>query len=164
MKPQKGDQIGTCCIPCDFRFGKGPEIDTLRYAAPHASYFFRLFLGNLWLFGDLVSAAFATEAESDAVQRTTTAITIFNAGKTPNVVPGEARARVNHRLHSYDNKETMLEQDRKIIKDERVKIETVGYIPPMAVSPYSSETMAFQIIANSALEVYPTGHPVSSSL
>ena len=107
------------------RFGKGPEIDTLRYAAPHASYLYRLIFSNLWLFGDAIESVFSSEAETDAILRTTTAVTIFNAGETPNVVPGEARARVNHRLHPVDDDKIMLKYDEKVIDDERVKVSHI---------------------------------------
>ena len=37
------------------RFGKGVEYDTIRYVAPYASFGYKMVLGNLWLFGPIVS-------------------------------------------------------------------------------------------------------------
>ena len=93
----------------------------------------------------------------DAVQRTTTAVTIVEAGFKDNVVPGEASAIVNHRIHPSETIEDILDHDRRVIDDERVEITQLGYFPPAPVSPYSNDVTPFQIIANSALEVFPDG-------
>ena len=37
------------------RFGDGVEYDTMEYIAPYANFGFKMVLGNLWLFGGLVS-------------------------------------------------------------------------------------------------------------
>ena len=71
----------------------------------------------------------------DAVQRTTTAVTIVEAGFKDNVVPGEASAIVNHRIHPSETIEDILDHDRRVIDDERVEITQLGYFPPAPVSP-----------------------------
>ena len=73
-----------------------------------------------------------------------------------NVVPGEARAVVNHRIHPTESLEDILKHDRKVINDDRVEIKTLGYFPPPSISPYSNDVTPFQIVANSALQVNPT--------
>ena len=70
-----------------------------------------------------------------------------------NVVPGEARAVVNHRIHPTENLEDILKHDQKVINDNRVEIKTLGYFPPPSISPYSNDVTPFQIVANSALQV-----------
>ena len=69
------------------------------------------------------------------------------------MVPGEARAVVNHRIHPTENLEDILKHDKKVIDDDRVEIKTLGYFPPPAISPYSNDVRPFQIVANSALQV-----------
>ena len=95
----------------------------------------------------------AGDSSLDAVQRTTTAVTVVRAGFKDNVVPGEAEAIVNHRIHPTETIEDILRHDRKVIDDERVQISQLGYVPPPPVSPYSNDVTPFQIIANSALQV-----------
>ena len=129
----------------------------MSYLAPHMSFLFKLVLSNLWLFHKIVSQMFAGDSSLDAVQRTTTAVTIFKAGFKDNVVPGEASAIVNHRIHPSETIEDILRHDREVIDDERVTISQLGYFPPAPVSPYSSDVTPFQIIANSALQVFPQG-------
>ena len=70
-----------------------------------------------------------------------------------NVVPGEARAVVNHRIHPTESLEDILKHDKKVINDDRVEIKTLGYFPPPSISPYSNDVTPFQIVANSALQV-----------
>ena len=38
------------------RFGSSVEYDTMKYVAPYASFGYKLILGNLWLFGSVVSS------------------------------------------------------------------------------------------------------------
>lgn len=139
-------------------FGKGPEIDTLRYAAPHATFLLKMILGNLWMFSGLVSSALELSSQTDSIQRTTTAVTIFDAGVKENVVPAQAHAVVNHRIHPSDNVEDVLAVDQE--NAERVKVTLRDYFPPSDVSPYSNDEVPFQIVVNSALEVFPDAKPV----
>ena len=136
------------------RFGKGPEYDTAAYSAYYASFGFKMALSNLWLFSPVVSAIMASDAATDATQRTTTAITIVEAGFKENVVPGEASFIVNHRMHTADDIDKVLETDRNTIDDDRVKINITNFFNPPKISPYSSDTIPFQVVANSALDVY----------
>ena len=96
----------------------------------------------------------ASDSATDATQRTTTAITVVEAGFKENVVPGEASFIVNHRMHTADDINKVLETDRKNIGDDRVKINVTNFFNPPKISPYSSETIPFQVVANSALDVY----------
>ena len=44
------------------------------------SFLYKMGLANLWMFGDLVSGILGKDENTDAIQRTTTAITIVQAG------------------------------------------------------------------------------------
>ena len=135
------------------KFGSGPETDTMSYLAPHMGFIYKMALSNLWMFSDIVSNIFSNDPGTDAIQRTTTAITIVNAGFKDNVVPGEAKAIVNHRIHPTEDLDDIVAHDKKVINDERVSIDTKKYFPPTPISPYSNDVSQFQIIANSALQV-----------
>ena len=136
------------------RFGTGPEYDTAAYSAYYASFGYKIALANLWLFSPIVSMIMASDSATDATQRTTTAVTIVEAGIKENVVPGEARFVVNHRIHTSDDIHTVLDYDKDNIDDERVQIKVSNFFDPPKISPYSSDTIPFQVIANSALDVY----------
>ncbi|CAK8676082.1 unnamed protein product [Clavelina lepadiformis] len=53
---------------------------------------------NLWLFKPLVARALA-KGVSESMVRTTTAVTMFQGGLKPNVIPPTAWAVINHRIH-----------------------------------------------------------------
>jgi len=146
------------------KLSSGPEYDSFSYLAPHASFLFKMILSNLWLFKDAVSSVLSKDHQTDAIQRTTTAVTVFNAGFKENVIPGSASATVNHRIHPTEDLDDILKHDKDVIDDDRVLITSTGYFPPAPVSPYSNDAIPFQIIANSALEVFPTAHVTPGTL
>ena len=101
------------------RFGHSVEYDTMSHVAPYASFGYKLVLGNLWLFKDIVAKILSNDAKTDAIQRTTSAITVVNAGIKSNVIPNEASALVNHRIHPADSVQDVIDNDNKIIDDSR---------------------------------------------
>lgn len=52
-----------------------------------------MIFSNLWLLSGAVSSVLSGSYETDAIQRTTTAVTIFNTGFKENVIPGKAEVR-----------------------------------------------------------------------
>jgi carboxypeptidase PM20D1 len=74
--------------------------------------------------------------------RTTTAPTLVQGGTKDNVLPSEARAVVNFRIHPGDSTASVLEHVRDVVDDARVDIRAVGRFSaePSAVSPTQSES------------------------
>ena len=105
--------------PQPSRFGTGVESDMFAYLAPHMSFAYRLVLANLWLFNGLFVDLIGQSKTTDALQRTTTAVTIMNSGFKVNVIPSKATAIVNHRVHPVDNLELVLQHDQNVIDDWR---------------------------------------------
>ena len=91
------------------------------YLAPHMSFAYRLVLGNLWLFSQLFVDLIGQSKTTDALQRTTTAVTIIRGGFKVNVIPSRATAIVNHRIHPVDTLESVLQHDKDAIDDWRYK-------------------------------------------
>ena len=62
-------------------------------------------------------------------------------------------------LHPADDIELILQQYRDVVNDTRVRIELEAnhYNSPAKVACYSSNCIPFQVVANSALEVYTDG-------
>lgn len=54
--------------------------------------------------------------------------------------------------------------DVEVIDDDRVQIEQVDYLAPTKVSPYASDTVAFQVIVTSAMEAYQSSFPVPGTM
>lgn len=61
--------------------------------APEMQGFSRVALSNLWLFGPLLQKQLEASGSSNAMLRTTTALTIVQAGNKDNVLPGRAGPR-----------------------------------------------------------------------
>jgi carboxypeptidase PM20D1 len=71
--------------------------------APEMQGFGRVALSNLWLFGPVVKKQLENNPSTNAMVRTTTALTIVNAGNKDNVIPGVAQATVNFRMLPGDS-------------------------------------------------------------
>src|SRR5438093_1102666 len=91
-------------LPMQIRSTVAEMSDTL---APEMSGFNRVVLSNLWLFRPLLLREFEKSGPTEAMVRTTTALTIFNAGDKDNVLPGNAEATVNFRLIPGDTQESV---------------------------------------------------------
>lgn len=144
-------------------------------ASLQASGAHRFVFSNLWLLSPLMKLILAAKEETDALQRTTTAITVFNAGlkvlnrnrlsnlvipisqfvAQSNVVPGRASALVNHRIHPGQTVEQVIAHDRSVMNDPRVKIDVQSFYPPMKVSPYGPDVAQYAVIARSIKQVFP---------
>jgi carboxypeptidase PM20D1 len=96
-------------LPGGLRGVAGEMFDTL---APEMGGFSRVALSNLWLFGPVVQKQLERVASTNAMLRTTTALTIVNAGNKENVLPGRAEATVNFRILPGDRKEQLMDHVR----------------------------------------------------
>jgi carboxypeptidase PM20D1 len=96
---------------------RGVASEMFATIAPEMGGLSRVALSNLWLFGPMVQKQLEAGASTNAVLRTTTALTIINAGNKENVLPGRAEATVNFRLLPGDTKEQVLERTRALVAD-----------------------------------------------
>jgi len=128
----------------------------LDYLAPELPFPARIVLSNRWLFGPALRYGFSREPALDAMLRTTTAVTIFEAGVKTNVLPKRARAVANFRIHQNDSIDAVVRHVRKTIDDERIRLHVDVRTPPRnpsVVSPVDSE--AFLGLARTIREVFP---------
>ncbi|XP_046439795.1 N-fatty-acyl-amino acid synthase/hydrolase PM20D1-like [Daphnia pulex] len=137
-------------------FGNGPEMDFFSYISPSANIGHSVIFSNLWLLSPLLSEILARNPVTDAIQRTTTAVTIIQGGYKHNVIPGSASATVNHRIHPADSLDQVIEHNRRVINDPRVHIKVVDYYPPTPISPYGQDVSPFNLIASSVKQIYPS--------
>jgi carboxypeptidase PM20D1 len=124
--------------------------------APQVDFLPRLVLANRWLFGPLLSRYFEEVPALDAMQRTTTAVTIFEGGLKENVLPNEARAVVNYRIHPRDTINAVSKHVRDTLADDRIKIAVGVRDPPRnpsAVSPVGTD--AWRTLASAIRASFP---------
>ena len=78
----------------------------------------------------------------------------------------EISGSVFHYVHPSDDIRSIISRHEKVVNDDRVEIyldpNVISYPPKIA--NYSSESMTFQVIANSALEVFRDGKIIPGPL
>ncbi|MBR0824967.1 M20 family peptidase [Bradyrhizobium manausense] len=138
-------------LPMQIRGTVAEMFDTL---APEMSGFNRVVLSNLWLFRPLVLREFEKTGPAEATVRTTTALTIFNAGDKDNVLPGNAEATVNFRLLPGDTQDSVTDHVRTTIKNEKISIAPFpGNTNPPPVTGTSSKS--YQALTRTIREIFP---------
>jgi carboxypeptidase PM20D1 len=133
---------------------KGAAAELFDAVAPELPFGQRLALSNLWLTRPLLERMLAKGASTNAMMRTTTALTVFNAGIKENVLPGQAEAVVNFRILPGDTVASVQAFVKKTIADERIDVKVAGpSFNPSRLS--SSQSGAFKLIERSVREVFP---------
>lgn len=114
----------------------------------------RAVFANLWLFGPLVKPVLEKAPQTNAMLRTSTAVTVINGGIKDNILPRQAKVTVNFRLLPGDSQEDVIRHVREVVADERVKIEKYGK-GGWESSPVSPITSRFyQELAGTARQVF----------
>uniref|UniRef100_A0A1I8GNY4 M20_dimer domain-containing protein n=1 Tax=Macrostomum lignano TaxID=282301 RepID=A0A1I8GNY4_9PLAT len=142
------------------QLGNGPEKAILELLSTYLKLPFpaniaaRVVLNNLWLFKPLVSYR---NPPTNALIRTTTAVTMFNAGIKHNVLASSAQAVVNHRIHPSQTIQQVVDHDRQVIADPRIQIEILDGIEASPVADCEESSYAFQVVAGTAQQVFTDG-------
>ena len=131
-------------------------LNLLNSTAPGFGWPMRILMSNLWLFAPIVKRVLTAKHKTAAIVRTTTALTVFKAGTKVNVIPKTASCTVNHRVHPGDSIAKVIDYDKKIINDHRVRLERIsgtGEIEPSKVSDHRAP--AFGDLKDMVRAVYP---------
>ncbi|KAM7405059.1 hypothetical protein PAMP_012348 [Pampus punctatissimus] len=137
-------------------FGHGPERGTFEHLAHKFRLPLKFIMSNLWLFSPLLGRVLERKPDTNAFVRTTTAVTMFNAGVKVNVIPSHAEAYVNLRIHSAQSLEEVLNLIESTVGDHRVKIEFIEGFDPLPISSSDEKSFGFQIIKKTVLDMFPT--------
>jgi len=122
--------------------------------APEMSGFNRVALSNLWLFGPIVKKQLEAGASTNAMLRTTTALTIVNAGNKENVLPGVADATVNFRLLPGDTLASVMAHVKQTVDNERFALSMLpGATEPSKVAP--TDSASYRLIERTVRELFP---------
>jgi carboxypeptidase PM20D1 len=131
---------------------EGPAAQMLDAIAPHAAFPLGPVLRYRALFGPLVNARLANDPSSNALIRTTTAVTMLEAGVKENVLPPSASAIVNFRLVPGDTVQGVLDHVREVAGGE-ITIETIRGDEASKVADAGSPSYA--ILSRSIEAVFP---------
>ncbi len=118
----------------------------------------RMAFANRWLLGGIIRRELEAKPTTNALIRTTAALTIFNAGVKDNVLPARARAVVNFRLFPGDT----LDDVRQFIRGlapQGVEINLLEEGAWEAAKPSSFKSPAAAGLLRSLEEVYPEALP-----
>jgi carboxypeptidase PM20D1 len=138
-------------LPMQVRGAVAEMFDTL---APEMRGFNRVVLSNLWLFKPLLLREFEKSGPTEAMVRTTTALTIFNAGDKDNVLPGNAAATVNFRLIPGDTQASVTEHVHSTVNNDRISVAPFpGNTDPPPVTGTAGPS--YQMLNRTIREVFP---------
>ena len=99
-----------------------PVSEMLVAFAPHMGMVEGFLFNNQWLSESLLVSKLSEKPMSNPLVRTTTAVTMFNAGVKENVVSQQAQAKVNFRLLPGDTTEQVLERVTQLINDTSIEV------------------------------------------
>jgi carboxypeptidase PM20D1 len=134
---------------------EGPTRQLFDRIGPRFPFAQRAVFANLWLTRPLVIRNLEGSPTTNAMVRTTTAATMFQAGAKDNVLPSYARAVINFRILPGDSIAGVVAHVRRVIDDVRVDARTAGRFSaePSAVS--SAESESFRTIERTIRSVNP---------
>ncbi|MBA2675978.1 M20 family peptidase [Ramlibacter sp.] len=132
---------------------RGVAREMFETIAPEMGGFQRVALSNLWLFGPLVQAQLEKGASTNAMLRTTTALTVTKAGNAENVIPGQAEATVNFRLLPGDTIASVTGHVRGKAGERFELFALPGASEASPVSP--TDAPSYQTLARTVRSLFP---------
>jgi carboxypeptidase PM20D1 len=116
---------------------------------------YRVAFANLWLFGPLIESQLESKSPAtNAMLRTTTAVTVIEGGVKSNVLPTDARALVNFRILPGDTADSVVEHVKRVVDDPSIEVRAMPDSREASeVSPV--DTAAFTQVQKSIGEVFP---------
>lgn len=138
--------------------------DTL---GPHFPLLERTLFANTWLTEPLLIGALEDQKATNALIRTTTAVTVFHGGTKDNVLPPSATAMVNFRILPGETRETVTERVRQLVDNPEISIQAsqFGNNPSSISDPASAafEWMALNVEKSLAGNVLVSPNLVSGA-
>jgi len=130
-------------MPLDRRLEGSTAMEMMRAVGPDIPFPARAVIANEWLFGPLLRSRMSESPPAHALLGTSVAPTMLQAGVRPNVLPSEAIAVINFRIHPRDNADDLLRRARAATADlEGVSVEWTAVRNADAVSSTTSSSYA----------------------
>lgn len=135
---------------------RGATRDFLAAVAPEMALPMRTAVANADLLEPLLLRALSGSPRSNATIRTTTAVTMIQAGIKENALPASARAVVNFRLLPGDTVEAVIEHVRSAVDDPRISVEVLPGSHALEPSPESrTDVEGFALLTRTIREMHP---------
>ena len=106
----------------------------------HSSFVYRMIFANMWCFKPVLDLVCRLSGgELNALMRTTVAVTRMEGSKAYNVLPPKAKFGINMRLLGTDTIDSAMGYLKKVIKNDKIKLELVNGMNPSIYSDTSCE-------------------------
>ncbi|TDG13531.1 M20/M25/M40 family metallo-hydrolase [Seongchinamella unica] len=132
---------------------KPPVSDMLKIVGAELGGLKGFVLQNQWLTRPLLLATMAKDSMTNSMIRTTTAVTMFDAGIKENVISQQAEAKVNFRLMPGFSPQQLLDAVTELVDDENIEIESQQWKPGPPVADIEGE--GYQRVKSAINESYP---------
>ncbi len=110
----------------------------------HAGFGMKIVFANMWLFGPILSAVSPKiGGEINALMRSTCAVTCMEGSKAYNVLPPKAAIGMNLRLMQGDTVESAASYLKKVVKNDKINIQTVSGHNPSITSDTNCEEWTY---------------------
>lgn len=113
----------------------------------------KMAIANQWALKSVLLNSLTKSSASNALVRTTTAITMAKGSDAPNVLSSVSEVTVNFRILPGNTVAQVMDHIKKVCEGYDVDFETVSSREPSAIS--SDKTRGFEIIKESIAEIYP---------
>ena len=132
---------------------RGQAEEMFATLAPEMTGINRIFLSNLWLFRPLIESQLKKAASTSASLRTTTALTVVNAGNAFNVLPGRADAVVNFRLMPGDSSDAVVQHVVRTLSNPNIKVVKGTFAEASRVA--AIDAPGYQLINRTLRQLHP---------
>lgn len=117
------------------------------------NFFARMAIANQWILKPLLLKTMEKTPASNALVRTTTAVTMTKGSDAPNVLSSESVVTVNFRILPGDSVADVMEHVKKICEGYDVDIEVISQREPSGISPIDAR--GFEVIKEKIAQIYP---------
>jgi carboxypeptidase PM20D1 len=128
--------------------------DLINNLGSAVSFGMQFVFSNIWFFKPIIKMQAEANSTTNAMIRTSTALTIVNGGIKENVLPANAEAIVNFRLLPGDSIAKVCDRVRKIIKDDQVEFEPMEDAAWEASPVSSTDTKSYLILKHTVRKVF----------
>jgi len=136
---------GLTDVSAEFFSGLGPHFDFSR----------RVLFANQWLFRPLLEYGLAQAPTTHALLRTTTAPTMLSAAPAPNILPSEASATVNFRIHPRDSIASVTSHVRQVVGVENaIEVRNTDFPRFEASKVSASNTAGYRAIGAALADAF----------
>jgi len=132
---------------------QSPASDMFDTLAPHMPLPLKAIISNRWIFNPVLVSELGKGGATNAMVRTTTAVTIVDGGTKDNVLPTMASATLNFRLLPGTTVEDAVARVKEVIHDPDVTVDIKQANEPSRVSSMDAE--GYKAIDKTIREVFP---------